>query len=241
MSKKLIGKLFYIGVISNETMYIADYSKEMYMEMFLDQKTIKFCEYKVKLVNIKKNSPNEDELCYYLEVIEILSIESGRSYDNKVGDKIYAYANYKYCDKKKKVLPFNPRVEINDGGTLNCWGCYGALLVQFDEYEKTAIPKLVTVQNRKILVEIFTYTNNQKKTFSQINSMELDESDEETNLSDYNSEPESEPDSNYDYSNKIFHLHRKCKTFGFINTFGKFIELTNSDNYIAYFLSNYLK
>ncbi len=241
MSKKLLGKIYYFGVISNETMYIDGYSKEMYMEMFLDQKTIKFCEYKVKLTNIKKNCPDKKELSYDLEIIEILSIDPDHSYDNKVGDTIYASANYKYCDTKNKILPFNPRVEINDGGTLNCWGCYGALLVPFDEYLQYKTPKLVTVQNRKILVEIFTYTNSHKKTFSQINSMDLDDPDEETNLSDYNSEPESEPGSNYDYSNKIFHLHRKCKTFGFVNTYGKFIELTDSDNYIAYFLSNYLK
>ncbi len=236
---KLINKEYYFGVTDNENMYVSDYSKEMYMDMFLDEKKIKFCEYKVKLVKIKKNSPNKEELCYDLEIIEIISVDKEHNYDNKPGDIVYAWRNFDKCDIKNKLLPHNPEVGINDGGTINCWGCYGALLIPYEEYEQAIKPKLVTVKDRKILLEIMSYNIDNQMTH-EINSMEVDDPDEPTDLSDYNEELDEEPGPKFDYSNQIYHLYRKCRTFGFVNSYNKFIIINKSDNYIAFFLSNYL-
>ncbi len=240
MSKsKLINKEFYFGVIDNENMFISDYSKEMYMDHFLDEKTTKFCEYKVKLVKIKKDCPNEEELCYDMEIIEILSTDPDHNYENKPGDIVYAWRNYDRCDIKNKILPHNPEVGINDGGTLNCWGNYGSLLIPYEEYIQAMIPKLVTIKGAKIIVEIISF-NIKKQMTNQVNSLEVDDPDDEMDLSDYNNEPDEEPGSDYDYSNQVFHLYRRCKTFGFVNGSNKFVKLDNSDNYISFFLSNYL-
>lgn len=128
-----IGDIFYYGITLDESeLYnLSSIDKIQYIKTFLKSHITKFVEYKVKLTQIEYNTKN-NQLVWKLEILEILNQE--KCVYNQVGTIVFAYDNNKYVDLRNNLISIKPRCEINDGGCLNCSGCYKSLVIPWQQY-----------------------------------------------------------------------------------------------------------
>jgi hypothetical protein len=134
-----IGDIYYYGITGddsefNKLLYKDNYENE-YEKLFLHSDTTKFIEYKVKLINIRNIHMynNLGGIVWDFEILEIIHQEKWDG-NNKVGSIVTAYDLHKYCNLKNKSISFKPQCGINDGGSLNCSGCYKSLVIPIEKY-----------------------------------------------------------------------------------------------------------
>lgn len=207
----------YYFAISFEDDWSAE-DKISYIQTFMEND--KILEYKVKLTEIKENFPNNKQLGYTFEILDILFEDKSpfKSTNDKIGDTVWAWDYYRFCDLDKKTLSYHPQCGINDGGCLNCSGCYRSLVIPYDEYEKYGIPKPIRINGQNLIVDLeFTKC---KYSGPHILNIELKE--------------------NCDKDTNSYILYRKGNLFGYMNK-DKFEKLENENNYklIANFLANH--
>jgi len=107
-------------------------SKDGYIHNFFEEKNRIFLEYKTKHIETTHDEPNKNQLCYSFEIINIIYQDEYQK--DKIGDIVYGFEDFKYNINDK--LSYSPQCFINDGGNLNCSGCYKSLVISWDEYQK---------------------------------------------------------------------------------------------------------
>ena len=122
-------EVYYFGITIDDDWYEEEFEK--YKQEF--QTKVKLVEYKVKLIEKRVNCPNKNQLCFCFEILEVIKQNEGYfilSDSHKIGTIVYSW-----FDLKNQTIPFNPQCAINDGGCLNCSGCYRSLVIPFKDYE----------------------------------------------------------------------------------------------------------
>ncbi len=222
-------KRYYLGIIFDTTVGILSYSVNQYTDDFLDSHNQKNYEYVVKIIGKEKDENIDNRLSYKLKIVKIITQQDNF---NQVGSIIWVYDdNYSNAEPDTKIS-HNPECEINDGGVLNCSGCYKSLFINYEDYKKTQKVSYVKIENNYVLIEFKTWLHSGKIIERKICNIILDDLDDNE---DYLSDSEEE----YEYESSHY-LVKKCRTFGYIKN-KKFIEINDSENKIAFFLSFYLK
>ena len=121
------GALFYFAVSLDDDWDWWKDDTEDYVRQFLE--TTKLCEYIVRLVSKQEGAPNQRQLCYRMEVVEVKQEDVMWGFCNKVGDIVFAWDDYERCNLETREISYRPQCGINDGGCLNCGGCYRSLVV----------------------------------------------------------------------------------------------------------------
>ncbi len=222
-------KQYYLGIIFDTTAGILSYSINQYICDFLDSQNEKHYEYLVKIIDKEKDENIDNRLSYKLEIVKIITQQDNI---NQVGSIIWIYDdNDSYLEPDAKIT-HNPECEINDGGVINCSGCYKSLFIDYENYNKSKKTSYVLIENHHVLIEFKTWIHDGKILEKKICNIILDESDDYEECSS-DSEEEYESESSY-------YLVKKCRTFGYIKN-NKFIKINDSENKIGFFLSFYLK
>ncbi len=224
-------KLFYFGVIFDTTVNVLSYSKDQYTGDFLDPKNEKYCEYIVKVIETEKDPDIYNRLSYKLEITKVISQQTNM---NKVGSTIWAYDDDDKYSNLNAKLSYNPECEVNDGGILNCSGCYSSLFIELDEFKKYVEVCPIQIKGYNVLVAMRTWLNDGKVIDKKISNLIL--CDEENDYGECDSD-EEEGEHEYESS---YYLVKKFRTFGYMKD-NKFIKISDSENKIGYFLSFYLQ
>jgi len=253
MLNHLLNQTFYCGIIFDSSIDLRPDTIKEYIEIFIDPDTEKYCEYKAKIIDIY-NNPADGDLYYKLEIISVISDKIINNVKNIPGKTIHAWANHSFCDKELGTLPYNPEVDINDGGIINYNYGYCSLLILWSDYVNMLKPKLVKIRGFKVRIEIKCYKQDNTQIIKKLRNINLcvgkseDCEPEDCELEDCEPEDcelENKTSSQLDEKSRfeqdgIYYLYSMCKTFGYIHN-SKFIKLENKDlGIIAHFLSNHL-
>ena len=136
-TSRILNTPYYFAVsLEDDWEVIGGTTRELYAKQFLERS--KLCEYKVELVEVTLNDPNRGQLCHTYKILDILS-QNGAWWvcekENEAGSRVYGYDDYKHCDLPWGEISYMPQCAINDGGCLNCGGCYRSLVIPWDLYE----------------------------------------------------------------------------------------------------------
>jgi hypothetical protein len=213
----MIGEEYYYCVTYNDDIYHED--RQTYMHLFFEEKEEYdgsiVVEYRVKLKEIRHNYPNKNQLCNVFEILEIFKEE--KQY-NKIGETVYSWCDYTLCPKKDMVH-HQPQCGINDGGCLNCSGCYSSLVIPWDEYKLLFGQNPVTIEGKNVYVKIIPIYNKIQNVYVE-------------------GELAIEDDEEYLANNK--QLFRKGNTYGYFKKRSEFC-LIDDFKPIAIFFGNHLK
>jgi hypothetical protein len=209
-----IGDIFYFGITYDGYFDYFDFErKSEYIDKFIEVE--KEFEYKVELIEIRHDDPDKKYLCYKLKILEMLT-HKDKFNQNKVGDYVYAYDLKKDCVLTSYKLSVRPNCGINDGGRINCSGCYYSLVIPWSLYlEYIAINK---------------YLNTPVQILIKDKAIRIEYNNDDLML-------DLVP------KNKMFTLtiHKKKDELGYLTDDGNFIEFSTYEyTAIALFFADYL-
>jgi hypothetical protein len=259
MLNHLLNQTFYCGIIFDSSIDLRPDTIKEYIEIFIDPDTEKYCEYKVKIVDIY-NNPADGDLYYKLEIISVISDKiksnvksnvknnvkniSGKNVPGKniPGKTIHAWANRSFCDKELGTLPYNPEFDINDGGIINCNYTYCSLLIPWVDYVNILKPKPVKIRGCKVRIEIKCYKQDNTKIIKKLRNINLCDRElknyesEDYESEDYeseNNESENKTSSQFDEKSR-FEQDGIYHLYSMCKKYGyivnsKFIKLENKD------------